>query len=207
MEFQPDPRLRTKYYLQLLTFPIFFFALLVIPYSIMALILFLPIPWLQYVWLSFLFFGFVLCFAWTLPGLILIPFYYRRIQYRIQDDEIIVSRGIITQTRRVVPVRAITNVTLRRGPYDRIFRIGSVKIETAGQMGSQTGTSSPELALDGLIKFEDVCNHILELVRKYRAGYALTTELEPTPVSDTTVLLQRILAELQNLNKKLEKTS
>ncbi len=204
MEFQPDPRLRTKYYLQLLTLPIFFFVTLVVPYSIMGLVRFFPFPWLSWIWLNFLLWGFVFCFAWTIPGLILIPFYYRRIHYRIQDDEIIVSRGVITLTRRVVPVRAITNVTLRRGPYDRLFHIGSVKIETAGQTGSQAGTTSPELGLDGLIKYDAVCNHILELVRKYRAGYALTTELEPTPVSDTSVLLQKILFELQKLNKKSE---
>lgn len=157
------------------------------------------------VWLNFLFWGFVFCFAWTIPGLILIPLYYRRICYQIHEGEIVVSRGVITLTRRVVPIRAITNVSLRRGPYDRLLNIGSVKIETAGQMGGQPGQTSPELALDGLVKYESVYAYILDLIRQYRAGYALTTELEPTPVSDTSVLLQKILVELQQLNKNLEK--
>jgi hypothetical protein len=82
-----------------------------------------------------------------------------------------------------------------------------VKIETAGQMGAQPGQTSPELALDGLVKYESVYEYILDLIRQYRAGYALTTELEPTPVSATSVLLQKILVELQQLNKNLEKDS
>ena len=156
-------------------------------------------------WLYFLLWAFIFCFAWTIPGLILIPLYYRRIRYQIHEGEIVVSRGIITLSRRVVPIRAITNVSLRRGPYDRVLHIGSVKIETAGQMGAQPGPTSPELALDGLIKYESVYAHILDSIRQYRAGYALTTELEPTPVSDTSVLLQKILVELQQLNRNLEK--
>jgi hypothetical protein len=157
------------------------------------------------VWLYFLFWGFIFCFASTITALILIPLYYRRISYTIHEGEIVVSREVITLTRRVVPIRAITNVSLRRGPYDQLLDIGSVRIETAGQMGAQPAQTSPELALDGLFKYESVYAYILDLIRQYRAGYALTTELEPTPVNNTSVLLQKILVELQQLNRHLEK--
>ncbi len=206
MEFRPDPRLRTKYYLQLLTFPLFFFIILVLPLAVMFYILFQSIPWFTWLGINILFWGFIFCFIWTIPGLIAIPLYYRRIRYQIHDDEIIVSRGVITLTRRVVPVRAITNVSLRRGPYDRALGIGSVKIETAGQMGAQSGAPSPELALDGLMDYEKINQRVLELVRRYRSGYALTTEVEKPPVEDSSFLLQKILFELQKLNEKMEQS-
>lgn len=204
MEFRPDPRLRTKYYLQLLTLPLFFFLILVLPMAIVFFFFFQPIPAFTWFGINILFWGFIFCFIWTIPGLIAIPIYYRRIHYQISDDEIVVSRGVITLTRRVVPVRAITNVSLRRGPYDRILGIGSVKIETAGQMGAQAGTPSPELALDGLMDYEKINQRVLELVRRYRSGYALTTEVEKHPEEETSFLLQKILFELQKLNEKME---
>jgi membrane protein YdbS with pleckstrin-like domain len=204
MEFQPDPRLRTKYYLQLFTLPLFFFLIIVLPLAVVIYLLFQPSPWLTWFWVNILLWGFLFCFIWTIPGLFAIPIYYRQIRYEIGDDEVIVSRGVITLTRRVVPVRAITNVSLRRGPYDRALGIGSVKIETAGQMGAQSGTPSPELALDGLMDYEKIYHRILELVRRYRSGYALTTEIEKEPIEDTSFLLQKILFELQKLNKKME---
>ncbi|MFX1565630.1 MAG: PH domain-containing protein [Promethearchaeota archaeon] len=206
MEFQPDSRLRTKYYLQLLSLPLFFFLILVLPLTLMYLLLFWPFPSLLWISSSVLFWGFVLCFIWTIPGLFIIPAYYRRILYAIEEDEVIVSRGVITLTRRVVPIRAITNVSLRRGPFDRVLGIGSVKIETAGQMGAQSGKPSPELALDGLVDYEKVNNQVLKLVRRYRAGYALTTEVEPTSITDSSPLLQKILIELQKLNENFEKS-
>jgi hypothetical protein len=84
--------------------------------------------------------------------------------------------------------------------------IGSVKIETAGQMGAQSGSPSPELALDGLLEYEKVNNHILELIRRYRSGYALTTEVESTPSNESVMLLKKILVEFQRLNKNLEES-
>jgi membrane protein YdbS with pleckstrin-like domain len=204
MEFQPDTKLRTKYTLQLLTAPLLIFILIIIPFSVFFYLLFPPFPGIYQVWLQFLFWGFVFCFIWTVPGLIAIPFYVARIRYIIRDDEIMVKRGIITITQRVVPTRAITNVSLRRGPYDRLLGIGSVKIETAGQMGAQAGTPSPEVALDGLIDYDKINNHILDLIRRYRSGYALTTEVEREPVDDTALLLQKILSELQKLNETME---
>ncbi|MFX1319682.1 MAG: PH domain-containing protein [Promethearchaeota archaeon] len=206
MEFRPNPRLRTKYFLQLFTTPLFFYLLFVVPLAFMLFFIIPPGPWTLLTWNNTLFWGFIFCFIWTVPGVFLIPLYYSRIRYSIQDDEIVVSRGVITLTRRVVPVRAITNVSLRRGPYDRLLGIGSMKIETAGQMGAQSGKPSPELALDGLENYEKVNNQILDLVRRYRSGYALTTEVESTQANDTSILLQQILVELQKLNKKWEKT-
>lgn len=206
MEFQPDPQLQTKYFMQLFFIPLFLFLILVLPTALMYLLLFSVFPGFLWMWSSILFWGFVICFIWTIPGLILIPLYYRRIRYAIHEDEVIVTRGVITITRRVVPIRAITNVSLRRGPFDRLLRIGSVKIETAGQMGAQSGKPSPELALDGLVDYDKVNNQILELVRRYRAGYVLTTEIEPTPITDSSTLLQKILVELQKLNANLEKS-
>jgi hypothetical protein len=81
-----------------------------------------------------------------------------------------------------------------------------LKKEIAGQMGAQSGTPSPELALDGLLNYDKVNIQILDLVRRYRSGYASTTEVEPIRIDDTSILLQKIMFELRKLNKRWEET-
>ncbi len=98
--------------------------------------------------------------------------------------EIYVKKGVVTVTRKHVPFRTITNVSSRAGPFDRLFGIGSVHVETAGYSGShQTG---PEIKLDGIVFYEEIRDFILNELRKFREPYVTGTEVvrrveEPVP--------------------------
>lgn len=117
---------------------------------------------------------------WLIPALIIIPFYVRSIEYSVKAEsgetmpEIYVKKGIFTVTRKHVPFRTITNISSRAGPFDRLFGIGSVNIETAGYSGSnQTG---PEEKLEGVVFYEEVRDFILNELRKFRYPYVIGTE-------------------------------
>ena len=78
---------------------------------------------------------------WLVPTLIAIPFYVKSIEYSVKAEsgdtmpEIYSKRGIFTITRKHLPFRTITNISSKAGPLDRLFKIGSVHIETAGYSG------------------------------------------------------------------------
>jgi len=127
--------------------------------------------------------------VWFIPTLILIPRYYHSIEYSVKAEsgdtmpEIYSKRGIFTITHRHVPFRTITNISSQAGPFDRLFKIGSVHIETAGYSSAQKG---PEENLNGIVFFEEVRDFILKELRKFREPYVTGTEVvypteEPSP--------------------------
>ena len=127
---------------------------------------------------------------WLIPTLMLTPLYFRSIEYSVKAEsgdsmpEIYSKRGIITVTRRHVPFRTITNISSKAGPFDRLFKIGSVHIETAGYSG--TSQKGPEEALNGIVFYEELRDFILKELRKFKEPYTRGTEVvypveEPVP--------------------------
>jgi len=148
---------------------------------------------------------------WLVPALILTPIYVNSIEYSVIGEsgesmpEIYVKKGVITVTRKHVPFRTITNIASNIGPFDRLFGIGNVSIETAGYSGSsQTG---PEERLEGIIFHEEVRDFILRELRQFRTPYVTTTEPDrieaPVPrgpgVDDEMLITLR---EIRDLLKK-----
>jgi membrane protein YdbS with pleckstrin-like domain len=119
--------------------------------------------------------------VWLLPAVIVIPRYFKSIEFSVKAEtgdtmpEIYSKRGIITITRRHVPFRTITNISSRAGPFDRLFKIGSVHIETAGYSGpNQKG---PEEKISGVVFYEEVRDFILKELRKFKEPYVTGTEV------------------------------
>jgi hypothetical protein len=118
---------------------------------------------------------------WLVPALVAILLYFKSIEYSVKAEtgdtmpEIYSKRGIFTITRRHVPFRTITNISSKAGPFDRLFKIGSVHIETAGYSGaSQKG---PEETLSGIVFYEEVRDFILKELRKFKEPYVTGTEV------------------------------
>lgn len=104
---------------------------------------------------------------WWIPAMILVGTYYRSLSYEIREEEVIVHVGIITKSVKHVPYRTVTNITVRRGLFDRhIFGIGSLNIQTAG-MSAQAGA---EESLVGLSDVKGVYEIIVEKLRHFRGG-------------------------------------
>lgn len=149
--------------------------------------------------------------VWLLPALIVIPPYFKSIEYSVKAEtgdtmpEIYSKRGIITITRRHVPFRTITNISSRAGPFDRLFKIGSVQIETAGYSGpNQKG---PEEKISGVVFYEEVRDFILKELRKFREPYVTGTEvIIPTekPMPRTESLDDEMLATLREIRDILK---
>ena len=119
--------------------------------------------------------------VWLVPFLIVVPFYIRSIEYSVIAEsgeampEVYVKKGIINITRKHVPFRTITNMSSRAGPFDRLFGIGNVEIETAGFSGSSQ--MGPEEKIEGVTFYEELRDYILAELRRFRDPYAVGTEM------------------------------
>jgi membrane protein YdbS with pleckstrin-like domain len=129
-------------------------------------------------------------FVWLVPALVAIPPYFKSIEYSVKAEsgdtmpEIYSKRGILTISRKHVPFRTITNISSRAGLFDRLFKIGSVHIETAGYSGAKQ--AGPEEKLSGIVFYEEVRDFILKELRKFKEPYVTGTDVvypaeEPVP--------------------------
>ena len=154
----------------------------------------------------------VLTAIWLTPALIIVPIYLRSIEYSVITDEgtaaseIFVKKGIINITRKHVPFRTITNISSKSGPFDRLFGIGTIEIETAGYSGSIT---SAEEKLEGITFYEELRDFILRELRKFKGSYVTGTEIvrpeeDPVPRSDDS-LEDEILLVLREIRDLLRK--
>ncbi len=190
---RPDRNLLIKYYAYLVLSILFF----ILPWLLIALApevgwLFVPI----YILANML---------WIVPVAILVPLYYRSIEYEMGEEELVVRRGIITKSEANVPYRTVTNIDVKRGPLDRMLGIGGLHIHTAGYGGQQ---SSAEATLVGLRDYEGMLAELRAALHRYRArtGVAVgVNEVEELAGASTDVVLREILAELRALRQHMER--
>lgn len=105
--------------------------------------------------------GLSLNLIWILPAFILINRYYHSLHYEIHEDEVIMHIGVITKTMKHVPYRTIINIKVKRGPFDRLFGLGTIDIQTAGR--NRDGDA--EESLEGLSNFKEVYNQLASAIR------------------------------------------
>ncbi len=131
----------------------------------------------------------------------LIRLWIKNLSYLIYDDRVTIHKGILTKTQQNIPFRAITDFALERTIYDRILKIGSIKIQTAGQSTSPTGY---EGKLSGLIDYEQLHADLREKIKYLHPISDSVTISEPGIKSDNNILIQ-ILSELKEIRRNLEK--
>lgn len=133
----------------------------------------------------------LLMLAISLPAVIL---WYRNLAYEIEDDKIIIRKGILTKIQQNIPMDMVTDFRLQRTLYDRVLGIGSIQIQTAGQSVTATGY---EGKLAGLDEWKDLHEDLRLRIR--RGERRSTDESESTD-------LHLILEELREIRRVLETT-
>ncbi|MEA3287698.1 MAG: PH domain-containing protein [Candidatus Marinimicrobia bacterium] len=154
------------------------------------------VEFVQYVW------------SWVAGGLItlwvfapwLFYLWIINLKYSIEDERVVVHKGIITKKSVSIPYSAITDFTLSRSLYERWLGIGTLMIQTAGQSpqgGSQEGK------LEGLTEFDSLHTTLRAKVKAYR-GSQQPEKMQTTDVQSGDVeVLQSILEEVKRIGRKL----
>ena len=187
-EFRPAPQLKKLYYL-------YFLAALII----VSLVWFVPYS------LILVFAGFepfstafsLLVILITLLALYWIPKYYRTITYKLTGSDMTWRRGVWFRNTGIVPYNRITNIDITQGPVSRALGIASLRIQTAGYSGGQSGARLAEIQIEGVEKFEELREFIMAFVRG-KKPVAVETYSEADAEN-------RMLGELVKIRKLLEK--
>lgn len=83
---------------------------------------------------------------------------YKQWKYGIFEDKVELIEGIIIRKRTIIPISRIQNLKIEQGPIERMCKIASVNIITAG------GTHKiPAIDLDDAEKVADNLKKIIEL--------------------------------------------
>lgn len=80
---------------------------------------------------------------------------FKKKKYSLREKDIIYSRGLLWQTRTSIPFNRIQHAEVKQGPIERIFKLHSLKVYTAG------GDSS-DLVIPGLT--EENASRIKEFI-------------------------------------------
>lgn len=132
-----------------------------------------------------------------------IPRFQSSIRYVLEDDEVIVTKGVWWKNKSFVPYNRITNINIYQGPISRHLGLGRLAIQTAGFSGvsGSSGVKTAEAVIFGVKNYEEVKDIIMQFVRG-RKPEATETEIEARQPKDIN---KQMLAELQRIRKALEK--
>ncbi|MBY9003327.1 MAG: PH domain-containing protein [Candidatus Lokiarchaeota archaeon] len=99
--------------------------------------------------------------------------YIKNFHYKILEDHIVIKHGVFTKIVATIPYSRIQNINIVNGVFDRLFKIFTVKIETAGSSvaaaSAQKGHIRPEGYIPGLKNPEIIEKKIKEMMTKYSA--------------------------------------
>jgi len=196
---KPHKRLLTKQWLILLTLSLFILMIAILLQLLLPLekevdakdvaIILWPIMMI------------ILVFKWIL-FVPLLTLWIKNLKYVLEEDRIIIHKGILTKLQKNIPYRAVTDFMLHRSLYDRFLGIASIRIQTAGQTQSPTGY---EGNMAGLIEWDDLHQSLREKIKTlHPVSESLGVE-EKTPIRGDKDVSQLILEELRAIRKALEK--
>lgn len=197
----PSIKLAFKFYLYIILIP-FMLAITFFP-VIISIFLIRTVPeWLN-IYQALITVGIYLLITIIVLYLIYMYEYCKTLEYEILENEIHVNRGILTRTKKIVPLRTITNISVKRSIWDRLLGIGTIEIQTAGSLASFTEVMNGLDAsiLIGLQEF------IINQVRKISSILQKTSDNELINPSQLSFVTLNELKEIKTiLSSHLEKT-
>lgn len=133
-------------------------------------------PWFQYLWII-------------------------NLKYSIEDERLVIQKGILTKKNVSIPYSAVTDFTLSRSLYERWLEIGTILVQTAGQ-GAQAG--GHEGRLEGLVDYAALSQALRNKVKVYRGDQVEDKSSGPAVTESEAQVLQSILDEVKKINRKLD---
>jgi uncharacterized membrane protein YdbT with pleckstrin-like domain len=166
---------------------------------LVSIIAFLAIPDITIVWIT------RVNYFITLPALALafgllvfgwIEVIYRNFTYQLNDNELIVRKGVFTHKSDTIPFSNIQDITSERSLGERILGIATLRIETAGSSHLISETELP-----GIANKEEVIGLIMGKVKRSKNTMDAESRAQG---ADASNLLAGILSQLKIISSKLE---
>lgn len=188
---KPNPRWLTKQYLTLGTISL----LLAVVGGIVHLILALTLSGDDAstgILVTWLVTGGVVLLMWLI-ALPIVILWFKNLEYVLEEDKVIIRKGILTKIQQNIPMNMVTDFRLQRTLYDRPLGIGSILVQTAGQSTTATGY---EGKLAGLENWDELHEDLRRRIRSERGMRA--------PGYDRTEEMGAVLEEIRSIRQLLE---
>ena len=88
--------------------------------------------------------AFIMLILLNIFNLIIIPYQYRRYKYTINDEEIIITKGLIFRNHIIIPIVQIQDIGYSEGPIQLLLKIASINVSTAGSNHDYNGFEKEE---------------------------------------------------------------
>jgi len=203
MKITPDRRLFTKYIMVHVTITVFTVLGL---WGLMAIVAANndPAETAEVGMLLWSLLGGLLALMWIISVPVSLA-WIRNLSYVIEDDKIVIYKGILTKIQQSIPFRMITDFRLHRSLYDRFLGIGSIDVQTAGQNANASGY---EGRMTGLLNWGDLHEELRSRLESYnRSGASVpgepATAAQVAGAGDAT--LRDVLQELRAIRTALER--
>lgn len=141
-----------------------------------------------------------------LAPIVFVPLYfkYHTLRYRLDEEGISASWGILFRREVHLTYKRIQDIHVTRNLLERWLGIATVQVQTA------SGSSSAELALEGMAEYEALRDFLYRRMRGHefaRTGVPSTVQPESNPLAgDARVveLLEAVRGELEATRRALE---
>ncbi len=143
-----------------------------------------------------------------------IPWLIKTLSYTITDEALIVRRGRLSKTKIFVPYRTITNIGITLGPFDRLFNVGHLSIETAGTALPMSGKLGVDQYIEGLDNEElkETYDFIYHKIKRLKGIYSTTAEdtsyiesIDNQKETEFSELIKELIAEIREFRKTVER--
>lgn len=135
-----------------------------------------------------------------IPILIYLTAFYKTLEYSLEEDAVLLKKGVFWRKRSTLPYAKITNIDITQGPVERLYNTGKLHIQTAGYSQQQNA----ELVIPGIRDCEALKDSIMQRI-KARPDNDLRVPFPKPETKDQASLLQAILQELSAIRSRLEK--
>jgi len=137
--------------------------------------------WLLYYYEgSYEFYGvlWILFYSVVIPFIVVLVstiwYFYRYVKmfsFEVLESDLVIQHGVFNRVRATIPHSRIQNINITNGVFDRMYKIFTVKIETAGSTAAAASASGgfarPEGYIPGLIEPYVIEEKIKERLTKY----------------------------------------
>lgn len=139
---------------------------------------------------------------------VIVPLYFRyhTLRYRIDDEGVSASWGILFRREVYVTFRRIQDIHVTRNLFERWLGIGKVEIQTA------SGSSSAELTFEGMTGYEAVRDFLYSKMRgaatdRSGSGPAAAPHAATGSAAEVVALLREIRDEVEAARRAIESRS
>ena len=130
-----------------------------------------------------------------------IPWFHKSLLYEINDDSVVILKGVFWKIKLSIPFSKIADVKIKHGPLQKIFKLGTVNIIAAED--EERRWSYPDIQFVDIKLAEETGNEILKRIKTVKANLKREPQSSESELSDKEKI-KYLMQELESIKKELK---